>query len=89
MSFMSQIYHFLQFSPPILYVTRICAISTLFLLKKFVQILGECHFPLGHLVEREAACFSAPGQKASKKPLNAAGEWKSPLKRQRGDQSCS
>lgn len=80
MSFMSRIYHFLQFSLPVLYVTRICAISTQSLLKKCVQILGECHFPLGLLVEREAACFSAPGQKASKKPLNGAVNGNPPSK---------
>lgn len=56
--------------------------------KKFVQILGEYHFPLGHLVKKRQPCFTAPGQKASKKPLNGVHERKSPLKGDRGDLNC-
>lgn len=38
--------------------------------------------------KRVQLCFTAPGQKASRKPLNGVPERKSPLKGDRGDQNC-
>ena len=78
MSFMSCTYHFLQFSSQMLQVTRIGAIFTLSSSKKVCPNSWWMSFPFGHLVEKEADCFIAPGLKASKKPLNGVYEWKFP-----------
>lgn len=40
-----------------------------------VQILGECHFPLGHLVEKRGSLLHCTGTEG----LSGAFGWKCPL----------
>lgn len=55
----------------------------------FVQILGACHFPLGHLVEKRGSLLHCTRTEGFQKASEWACEWKAPPSQARGDQSCS